>query len=268
LAFKGTFSSCLYGKTKLLTLSLFIALMRGRALRSTLSTGCSSLDKLLWGGLPRDGVCLVYGAAETGKSSLAIQCAANCARDGSKAIFIDSDGTFSSTRLSQIASQDHKRISPLIILIKPNTFQEQVHALDHLENLVTERVGLLVVDTITSLYRVELGDPQETFALNRELNRQIACLAEIATSRKVATIITSQVRTVFVRGRAEVEPVATRVLKFWSKAVLHLQPTGQTQIIKVLLEKHPVRKRRMSCYLSINGTGIHDYAGGFLNQDG
>jgi DNA repair protein RadB len=213
-------------------------------LQGKFSTGCSSLDKLLGGGLPSDGVSLVYGEAETGKSSLAIQCAVNCARAGLKAIFIDSDGTFSSRRLSQIAYHDYEKISPLIILISPATFQEQVHALDHLETYITKKVGLLVVDTITSLYRVELGGPKETFALNRQLNRQIAYLAEIATSHKVATLITSQVRS---------------VLKFWSDVVLNFKPTGQTRLVKAVLEKHPLRRRRSSCYLTINETGIRDY---------
>ncbi len=237
-------------------------------MKRTVLTGCSALDKLIGGGLPSDGISLVYGEAETGKSSLAIQCAVNCARAGLKAIFIDSDGTFSSTRLSQIAYHDYERISPLIILIKPTTFQEQVHALDHLENYITKKVGLLAVDTITSLYRVELGGPKETFALNRELNRQIASLAEIATSRGVATLITSQVRSVFLRERVGVEPVATRVLKFWSKVVLNLKPTGQTRIIKAVLEKHPMRKRRTSCYLTINRTGIRDYETAFSTKNG
>lgn len=231
-------------------------------MQGKISTGCSSLDKLLGGGLPRNSVSLVYGEAETGKSSFAIQCAVNCARAGLKTIFIDSDGTFSSRRLSQIAYHDHEEISPLIILIKPTTFQEQVHTLDHLENYITKKVGLLVVDTITSLYRVELGGPKETFALNRELNQQIAYLAEIATSRKVPTLLTSQVRSIFLKDQVAVEPVATRVLKFWSDVVLNFKPTGQTRIIKVVLEKHPMRRRRVSCYLTINRTGIRDYESG------
>ncbi len=237
-----------------------------RRLLGKVSTGCSSLDKLLGGGLPSDGVSLIYGEAETGKSSLAIQCAVNCARAGVKAIFIDSDGTFSSRRLSQIAYHDYEEISPLIILIKPTTFQEQVHALDHLENYITKRVGLLVVDTITSLYRVELGGQKETFALNRELNRQIAYLAEVATSHKVPTLITSQVRSILLRDRVEVEPVATRVLKFWAAVVLYFKPTGKTHIIKAVLEKHPMRKRRTSCYLTISKTGICDYESGLSTK--
>ena len=228
-------------------------------LQRAVPTGCSSLDKLLKGGLPINGVSLVYGEAETGKTSLAIQCAVSSARKGYKTIFIDSDGMFSPRRLSQIAYYDFEETSPLIILVRPTTFQEQASTIDHLDEYITKRVGLVVVDTITSLYRVELGTPEEAFTLNRELNRQVAYLAQIAKTRKVAILITSQVRSIFAEGQVGVEPVATRVLMFWSDVVINLKRTGQTRVLKALLEKHPKRKRSVSCYLKIEKTGVHGY---------
>ena len=228
-------------------------------MQHTVPTGCGSLDELLGGGFPVDGVSLVYGEAETGKTSLAIQCAVNCARMGYKSLFIDSDGTFSSNRLSQIAYYDYENISSSIILMKPTTFQEQVMAIDHLDEYVTKKFGLMVVDTVTSLYRVELGSPKETFALNRELNRQVAFLTQIVKTRKMAALITSQVRSVFLEEHVGMEPVATRVLKFWSDVVLNLKHTSQTRVIKVLLEKHPKRKCPKSCYVKIERKGICDY---------
>jgi len=229
------------------------------ALQHIVPTGCGSLDELLGGGLPADGLSLIYGEAETGKTSLAIQCAVNCARMGYKSLFIDSDGTFSSKRLSQIAYYDYESVSPSIILMKPTTFQEQVMAIDHLDEYITKKFGLMVLDTITSLYRVELGGPKETFALNRELNRQVAFLTQIVKTRRMAALITSQVRSIFLEGHVDMEPVATRVLKFWSDVVLNLKHTGQTRVIEVLLEKHPKRKRPASCYVKIERTGICDY---------
>jgi len=230
-------------------------------LQRVIPTGCGSLDALLKGGLPADGVSLVYGEAETGKSSLAVQCAVNCARMGYKSIFIDSDGTFSPGRLSQIAYYDCEKISPLIILMKPTTFKEQITVIDHLDEYLTPKFGLIIVDTITSLYSAELGGPKETFALNRQLNRQVAFLAQIAKAHNIATLITSQVRSVFVNNQVSIEPVAMRVLKFWGDIVLNLKPTGQTRVIKALLEKHKERKRAASCYVKIDRTGIRDYRG-------
>lgn len=206
-----------------------------------------------------DGVSLVYGEAETGKTSLATQCAVGCARRSYKTMFIDSDGTFHERRLSQIAYYDFDAVSPLIILVRPTTFGEQALAIDQLDEYVTKRFGLVVVDTITSLYRVELGATEENFKLNRELNRQVACLAQIAKTRKVATLVTSQVRSIIAQGENSVEPVATRVLRFWSDVVINLKSTGQMHVIKAVLEKHPRRKRPASCYLRIEETGIREY---------
>jgi len=223
-------------------------------------TGCGSLDKLLGGGLSTSDVSLVYGEAETGKTCLAIQCAVNAARLGCKTIFIDTEGTFSPRRLSQIAHRDLDEVSPLITLVRPSTFQEQALVIDRLDNYLTSTVGLVVVDTITSLYRVELGGEKEaTFDLNRELGRQLACLAEVSRTRKVAALVTSQVRSVFTGGFFEMEPVATRVLRFWSDTVLHLKSTSQRNAVKAVLEKHLERKCPIDCYLSIEEAGVCDY---------
>jgi len=228
-------------------------------LQRKIPTDCHALDKMLDGGLALGDVTLVYGEAETGKTSLGIQCAVNTARIGYKATFVDSDGTFSPVRLSQIAYKDIDEVAPSITLVKPTTFQEQALAIDRLDEYLTKNVGLVVVDTVTSLYRIELGEPKTTFTLNRELGRQVACLAQIAKTRKVAVLINSQVRNVFLEGVVTMEPVATRVLKFWADIVLNLKHTSQSRIMKAVLEKHPERKRPISCYFIIGETGIRNY---------
>jgi len=222
-------------------------------------TGCGSLDKLLNGGLHQGEVTLVYGEAETGKTSLAIQCSVNATRLGFKVIFVDSDGTFSPRRLAQITGRDLNEVAPKITLVKPTTFQEQGLAMDRLDEYLTPSVGLIVVDTATSLYRAEISEPKEkTFKLNRELGRQLAFLAQIARTRRVATLITSQVRNVFLEGFVTIEPVATRVLRFWSDAVLNLKPADHRNTVKAVLEKHANRTCPINCYLTIEETGIRD----------
>jgi DNA repair protein RadB len=227
-------------------------------LQDTISTGCPSLDQMLNGGIPVSNISLVYGEAETGKTTLAIQCAVNCARKGQKVIFIDTDNSFSAIRLSQIAYYDLDKLSPMITLLRPNTFQEQILAMDHLEEYSTEKVGLIVVDTFTSLYRAEFGENSKgRFTLNRELNRQLACLSQIAKTYKKTVFITSQVRSILVEAEVNLEPVATRVLNFWSDIVIRLKPTGRANVVNAILEKHPKHKRLTSCYFMIEETGIH-----------
>jgi len=223
-------------------------------------TGCGSLDELLDGGLSFGDVALVYGEAETGKTCLAIQSAVNAARLGCKTIFVDSDGTFPTRRLSQIAYHDLNEVSPLITLVKPSNFHEQSLSIDRLDEYLTQAVGLVVVDTVTSLYRAQVGEDKEsTFSLNRELGRQLACLAQVAKIRKVAVLVTSQVRSVFMEGIVEMEPVATRVLRFWSDTVLNLKPMSQRNVVKAVLEKHSERKCPLECYFTIGEAGVLDY---------
>jgi len=214
---------------------------------------------LLGGGFPTEAVSLVYGEAETGKTSLAVQCAVNCARRGIKSLFIDTDGTFSYERLSQIAEYDYEKISPLMIIMRPTTFQEQSRAIDHLEKVITNKFGLIVVDTVTSLYRVEFDDTEETYAANRELNRQLAVLTQIAKTCGVAVLVISQVRSVPFGETVEMKPVATRVLNYWSDIILDMKQTGQTRVIKVLREKYPKIKGTGFIYVKIESTGINDY---------
>ena len=202
---------------------------------------------------------MVYGEAETGKTSLAIQCAVNATRLGYKVIFIDSDGSFTPRRLAQIASHDLNEVAPKITLVQPTTFQEQALAIDRLDQYLTPQVGLIVVDTVTSLYRAEFDKPKEkTFKMNRELGRQLAILAQIAKTRKIAALMTSQVRSVFLEGFATIEPVATRVVKFWADTVLNMKPADHRNTIKVALEKPEKRTGPANCYLSIEENGVCD----------
>jgi DNA repair protein RadB len=226
-----------------------------------ISTDCGTIDRVLKGGIPQESISLIYGEAETGKTTLAIQCAINCARQGYKTLFIDCDGTFSSRRLSQLASEKFKEIAELIILMKPNDFREQTLAIDHLAEYITKNFGLLIIDTVTALYRLKIAEnPKKAFELNRELNRQMALLAQIAKTQKIAVLTLSQVRSVLDETYSSIEPVATRVLKFWADTIIALKPTENPQIIKAILEKSPKKLQPLTCYLRIEENGIHEYS--------
>jgi DNA repair protein RadB len=225
-------------------------------------TGCGMLDKFLEGGVSLENVSLIYGEAETGKTTLAMQLAVNCAAKNYKTLFVDCDGTFSAVRLSQIASKKFKEIAELIILMKPNDFREQAVVVDHLGEYVAKNFGLVVFDTVTSLYRAKVAEsPEKTFELNRELNRQMALLAQLAKTRKIAVLVTSQVRSVLNEKPVSIEPVATRVLKFWADTIIFMKPTENSRIIKAIIEKTPKpieKTEHLTCNLKIEETGIRE----------
>ncbi|MBK5133069.1 AAA family ATPase [Candidatus Bathyarchaeota archaeon] len=224
-----------------------------------IQTGCKCLDNYLDGGISPGTITLIYGEPETGKTTLAMQCAINCAMKNHKTLYIDCDGTFASSRLYQIASENFDKIADLILLMKPIDFKEQAIVIDNLSEYTTKNFGLVVIDTFTSLYRAEIGvSSKQTFNLNRELNRQLAILAQNTKTQKLPIIITSQVRSVFGDSYNSVEPVATRVLSFWAETIISMKPTLDPQIIKAEFEKTSTNLREAYCTLRINGTGIHN----------
>jgi DNA repair protein RadB len=214
----------------------------------------------LSGGVSSESVTLIYGEPETGKTTLAMQCAVNGALQGYKTLFIDCDNTFSAERLSQISAGKFEEIAALIILMKPNDFREQTAVIDHLPDYTTKNFGLVIIDTVTSLYRAQIAEATgKVFDLNRELNRQMAVLAQTAKTQKIPIIVTSQVRSVFNESYISVAPVATRVLKFWADTIIAMKSTENPQIIRAVLEKAYGKAQEATCHLRITGTGIHDY---------
>jgi RecA/RadA recombinase len=224
-----------------------------------LSTGCRCIDINIGGGISPEGVTLIYGEPETGKTTLAIQCAVSCALQNYKVLFIDCDNTFSAKRLSQVSADKFDDVAENIILVKPKEFNEQTIVIDHIQDYTSKNFGLIVIDTITSLYGAKVADLSgKAFIVNRELNRQLAILAETARIRKVPVIITSQVRIVFDELSVGIAPVATRVVKFWADTIIAMKPTDYPQTIKAVLEKTRENKQEISCYVQIGETGIRD----------
>jgi RecA/RadA recombinase len=170
---------------------------------------------------------------------------------------MDSEGTFLPERLSQISSSDFGEVSDFIIVARPTTFGEQADLIDGLNKFMNRRFGLIIFDTVTSLYRSELLNKKETFSLNRELNRQVATLTEMAKTLELSVLLVSQVRSVI--AEADVAPVATRVLRFWCDSVVGLSRAGSRSMVKASVEKSGGKETKTSFYLVIGEDGLHDY---------
>ena len=97
-------------------------------------------------------VSLIYGEPETGKTTLAMQCAVSCGLQNYKTLFVDCDNTFSTKRLSQLSGEKFYRIADQIILIKPKDFKEQTAVIDRIQEYTAKNFGLIIIDTFTSLY--------------------------------------------------------------------------------------------------------------------
>jgi RecA/RadA recombinase len=229
------------------------------SVESTIQTGSNCIDGSLKGGISPKSITLIYGEPETGKTTLTMQCAISCAQQGKKTLFMDCDNTFSPQRLMQIASKKFDLVAELIVLIKPKDFTEQAAVIDRLPEYTARNFGLIIIDTVTSLYRLKVAESSgKGFSLNRELNRQMAILAQTTKTQGIPLLITSQVSSIFNETSISVAPVATRVVKFWADTIIALKPTENLNSIQAVLEKTPWTNQEETCPLRIDQSGIHD----------
>jgi len=198
-------------------------------------SGSKILDRMLEGGYETDIITTIYGPAGSGKTVLCLLCAINIARNNKKVIYIDTENSFSIERLKQIAL-DYKKILNQMVFLRPTSFEEQKRIFEKLKDIVNDKIGLVVFDTIAMLYRLELGKSNDIYEVNRELGRQIAYLTEIARKKNIPVLITNQVYADF-EDKEKVNIVGGDLLKYGSKCLIELQitPSGNRRAI---LKKH------------------------------
>jgi len=216
-----------------------------------ISTGSYDFNKWLFGGYEKDVITMLAGSAGSGKTNFAILVACSQARKGNKVIFVDTEGGFSLDRVRQITGDDsYEEILKNILLLEPTSFEEQKKALSNLLNKIKkEHVGLIIVDGMAMLYRLELGDAireQDSMKIrgvNREMASQMRMLAEIARKQKIPILITNQVYSGFVseedwkKGlKPETNLVGGDLFKYWSKCIIELQVERGKR--KAILLKH------------------------------
>lgn len=198
------------------------------------STGIEFLDEVLKGGYDCDIVTTIYGPSGAGKTNLCLIAAINVIGKGKKIIFIDSEGGICVERIKQV-SKNYKDILEKILFFNPMNFAEQNNVFETLKGIVNNQIGLIVVDSISMLYRLELGKSDEVYDVNASLGRQIAYLVEIARRRKIPVLITNQVYSDF-DNRDQVKMVGGDLLKYGSKCLIELKRFSNCR--SLVLRKH------------------------------
>ena len=135
-------------------------------------------------------------------------------------------------------------------MLEPTSFEEQKKSfLQLLNKLKKEHVGLIVIDGMATLYRLELGEASKSGSDNkiRELNwkvaQQMRILSEISRKQKIPVIITNQVYADFVSEedfRKGIKKgsnlVGGDLMKYWSKCIIELKLENRRR--KAILLKH------------------------------
>lgn len=215
----------------------------------------SPLDNLMGGGIDKGCLTQFYGPPGSGKTNIALQLLVKCARNGNKAIFIDTEGGLSIERVKQISNNEFTNFAENIIIFEPTSFKEQIDVIKKIENLLEskkESVELIILDSAVALYRLKEGDSTQ---INRELGQQMALLSRIARKYDVAVLITNHVYSVF-DGDGIIEPVGGTILKYWSKIVVELARSNDLGERSATLKRHRSRPEGLRTRFRIVDRGI------------
>ncbi|MFC1728406.1 DNA repair and recombination protein RadB [Nanoarchaeota archaeon] len=211
------------------------------------STG-SILNSILSGGYESDIITTVYGPAASGKTLFCLLCAVEIAKT-KKVLYIDTEGGFSVERVKQICKEPDKILGNIFIL-KPTNFSEQKKDFEKLKEMIDDKIGLIVIDTISMLYRLEMGKTDDVYGINRELGQQISYLSEITRKKNIPVLLTNQVYADF-DNKENVKMVGGDILKYGSKCLIELQ-VGHRGVRKAILIKHRSIPQNEMLYRIVN----------------
>jgi DNA repair protein RadB len=215
------------------------------------SSGNDVLDKLLDGGFESDVISVMYGPGGIGKTNFCLILSIEAVKSGKKVVYVDTEGGFSIRRLEQLCS-DSQDVLKHVFFLRPTSFQGQKQAFEKLKEFEKEDVGLIIIDSIAMLYRLEIGKNENVYSVNKELGRQMLILNQIARKKHIPVIITNQVYSNMDDG---IVMVGGDLLRYQSKCLVELRKTKEG-IREAIVRKHRSLPENISIFYEITGEGV------------
>ncbi|RHZ61908.1 hypothetical protein Glove_345g50 [Diversispora epigaea] len=214
-----------------------------------ITTGSNELNKLLGGGIESGSITELFGEFRTGKSqlchTLAVTCQLSVDNGGAegKCIYIDTEGTFRPERLVSIA--ERFGVAPAEVL--DNVAVARAYNTDHQMNLLIQaaammteaRFSLIIVDSVTALYRTDYSGRGELAARQMHLAKFLRGLLRLADEFGIAVVITNQVvatvdGNMLFPGASDKKPIGGNIIAHASTTRLYLRKgKGENRVCKI-----------------------------------
>lgn len=214
-----------------------------------LSLQSRNLDELLGGGVESGIISNFFGAPAAGKTNVVMQLTVNCLKAGKKVVFIDTEGGFSVERFLQMHEKDALKN---VILLHPMSFEEQdkmIHELGKLFNR-ENNIGLVVVDSLVALWRLESYAKDIIQEKNAKLSKQLAMLSKIARGHSIPVVVTNQVYKDF--DTEELEIVGGDIPKYACKALVFLEKSATGRRRATLIRHRHLPEDEKAEFLIVN----------------
>lgn len=236
--------------------------------RLYINTGSQELDELFGGkGIETKAITQFYGPSATGKTQLChtLCVAVQQLQADYKTIYIDTEGTFRTERIAEIAKArglDPNRVLQNVRCIQPlnSARLESILQQDLPLQLAQENdIKLIVIDSIINPYRAEYSGRGILSQRQSRLSKIMHHLQNIARVFDVAVVITNQIHT-SVDGYSYCladsdRPMGGNVITHTSTFIVRLK--GNSSYLMAEMKGSPCYPEGVKRFV-INEKGIHD----------
>lgn len=214
-----------------------------------ITSGCAAVDAILNGGFETRSITEIFGEWRCGKTQLChtlavttqmpLDMGGGCA----KVAWIDTENTFRSDRLEQIADRfglDREAVLSNVMVARVDTVDQMMHALITISaKMAEEPFKLLVVDSIMAIFRVDYVARGELSERQQTLNQFLSRLRKLAEEFNVAVVLTNQVQSdpggMAFAGVEPKKPIGGHVLAHASTIRLQVRKgRAEARVLKVL----------------------------------
>ena len=163
-------------------------------------------------------------------------------------VYIDTEG-LSAERIDQIFKE--KELLKNVYIYEVFDFRQQSVAVREVSKILNN-LKLIVIDSLTALYRSELEDERKQIKMKRELTSQLTYLLGLARKNDLAVVFTNQMFVDVSNGT--VKPIGGPSLDHLSKTILSLEKSGTERIARLI--KHRSKPEGLYCFFRITDNGI------------
>ncbi len=168
-----------------------------------ITTSSSNFDEVVGGGIETQCITEVYGEYGSAKTQLSHQLAVNVQLPeengglGREAIYIDTEDTFTPTRIEQMAEakdMDVDEVLENIHVARAFNSDHQMLLTDQAQEICQNNdIGLIVVDSLTAQFRSDYVGRGELAPRQQKLNKHMTTLLRLANAHNIAVLVTNQV---------------------------------------------------------------------------
>jgi len=186
----------------------------------------------------------VWGDMGVGKTTFALQIAANIAKIGNNGLFLYSKPDFPLNKIANILGDNPSEILNKIsfiyasdfFILRKIVFNFEFLLLDNLNNKGS-LFKFLIIDSLTDLYRIELDKRRKkrNINLNYQLNQILATLYYIADIYNIQILLTNEISRININNEIKEVQTGYKVMDYWILCDIKIERTEMLNKRKLII---------------------------------